>query len=127
MSENMNKPEKSAINSIEELPNRYDPTKSEPHWQQFWEERGVFRFNRNAKRDNLYSVDTPPPTVSGALHIGHVFSYTQADIAIRYKRMRGYEVFYPFGFDDNGLATERLVERTRKVKAFEMPREEFIT
>ncbi len=126
MSENMNKPEKSGINSIEELPNRYDPTKSEPHWQQFWEERGVFRFNRNAKRDNLYSVDTPPPTVSGALHIGHVFSYTQADIAIRYKRMRGYEVFYPFGFDDNGLATERLVERTRKVKAFEMPREEFI-
>ncbi len=114
------------IESVKELPKRYDPSTAEPRWQRFWEEKGVFRFNRDAAHGDIYSVDTPPPTVSGALHIGHVFSYVQADIVVRYKRMTGAEVFYPFGFDDNGLATERLVERERKVKAFDMPREDFI-
>ena len=75
----------------------------------------------------LYSIDTPPPTVSGTLHIGHIFSYTQTDIIARYKRMNGYSVFYPFGFDDNGLPTERYVEKKRNVRGHEMSRSEFIT
>ena len=74
----------------------------------------------------LYSIDTPPPTVSGSLHIGHVFSYTQTDIIARYKRMRGYQVFYPFGFDDNGLPTERYVEKQRGKSSSEFTRDEFI-
>jgi len=122
----MDEPTNRGIESIDELPPRYDAAALEPRWQRYWEQRGIYRFNREAPHERIYSVDTPPPTVSGALHIGHVFSYTQADLVIRYQRMRGREVFYPFGFDDNGLATERLVERLRKVKAFEMPREKFI-
>jgi len=74
----------------------------------------------------LYSIDTPPPTVSGSLHIGHVFSYTQTDILARYARMSGNSVFYPFGFDDNGLPTERYVEKKRDVRAHQMSRSEFI-
>ncbi len=74
----------------------------------------------------LFSVDTPPPTVSGSLHLGHVFSYTQADIINRYKRMHGYSVFYPMGFDDNGLATERFVEKKLKIRAQDLTRAEFI-
>jgi len=116
----------STIKSTDELPKRYKAAEIEPKWQAFWEENGVFRFNREAEHDRIFSVDTPPPTVSGALHIGHVYSYTQADFIVRYQRMLGRECFYPFGFDDNGLATERLVERVRKVRAFEMPREDFI-
>ncbi len=82
----------------------------EATWAQRWAERGVYRFDRSRSRDEVYSIDTPPPTVSGSLHVGHVFSYTHADILARYKRMRGYEVFYPMGWDDNGLPTERRVE-----------------
>lgn len=122
----MNEQQPKRIASVEELPKNYSAAETEPRWQKFWEDKGVFRFNKDAPHDRIFSVDTPPPTVSGALHIGHVYSYTHADIVVRYKRMRGYEVFYPFGFDDNGLATERLVERVRKVRAFEMPREQFI-
>lgn len=74
----------------------------------------------------LFSIDTPPPTVSGSLHIGHIFSYTHTDIVARYKRMSGYSVFYPFGFDDNGLPTERYVEKKRTIKGHQLPRSEFI-
>jgi valyl-tRNA synthetase len=74
----------------------------------------------------LFSVDTPPPTVSGSLHLGHVFSYTQADIVNRYKRMQGFSVFYPMGFDDNGLATERFVEKKLKIRGQDLTRAEFI-
>lgn len=73
-----------------------------------------------------YTIDTPPPTVSGNLHIGHIFSYTQTDIIARFKRMGGFSVFYPFGFDDNGLPTERYVEKKRDIRAHSMPRSEFI-
>jgi valyl-tRNA synthetase len=75
-----------------------------------WERDGTYRFNRNQSRQQIYSIDTPPPTVSGSLHVGHVFSYTHTDFIARFQRMRGKEVFYPMGWDDNGLPTERRVQ-----------------
>jgi len=83
----------------------------EARWGQVWESTGVHRFDRDAAvRDNVYSIDTPPPTASGSLHIGHVFSYTHTDVKARFERMRGKDVFYPMGWDDNGLPTERRVQ-----------------
>jgi len=82
----------------------------EATWSQRWEEQGTYRFDRTKTRDQIYSIDTPPPTVSGSLHVGHVFSYTHTDLIARYQRMRGREVFYPMGWDDNGLPTERRVQ-----------------
>ena len=75
-----------------------------------WDEQGTYRFEAPASRDQVFSIDTPPPTASGSLHIGHVFSYTHTDTIARYRRMRGQHVFYPMGWDDNGLPTERRVE-----------------
>ncbi|GLW07740.1 valine--tRNA ligase [Microtetraspora sp. NBRC 13810] len=75
-----------------------------------WEAEGTYRFDRSASREQIFSIDTPPPTVSGSLHIGHVFSYTHTDIVARFQRMRGKSVFYPMGWDDNGLPTERRVQ-----------------
>ncbi|HEU0256608.1 MAG TPA: valine--tRNA ligase [Microbacteriaceae bacterium] len=83
----------------------------EATWSARWEEQGTYRFSRDQLRhDAIYSIDTPPPTASGSLHIGHVFSYTHTDIIARYHRMRGKNVFYPMGWDDNGLPTERRVQ-----------------
>ena len=82
----------------------------ETKWQQQWEADGAYKFNRTKSRDQIYSIDTPPPTVSGSLHVGHVFSYTHTDVIARFQRMRGREVFYPMGWDDNGLPTERRVQ-----------------
>ncbi|XVQ83489.1 valine--tRNA ligase [Microbispora siamensis] len=79
-------------------------------WVGRWEAEGTYRFDRSRGRDEVYSIDTPPPTVSGSLHVGHVFSYTHTDTIARYQRMRGREVFYPMGWDDNGLPTERRVQ-----------------
>lgn len=82
----------------------------EATWGAVWEEQGTYRFDRNHERSEIYSIDTPPPTVSGSLHVGHVFSYTHTDTIARFQRMRGKEVFYPMGWDDNGLPTERRVQ-----------------
>src|SRR5688500_9811255 len=82
----------------------------ETKWQKEWDANGTFAFDRTKARDQIYSIDTPPPTVSGSLHIGHVFSYTHTDTVARFQRMRGCEVFYPMGWDDNGLPTERRVQ-----------------
>jgi len=82
----------------------------EAKWSQIWNEQGIYTFDRTKTRDQVFSIDTPPPTVSGSLHVGHVFSYTHTDCIARYKRMRGFEVFYPMGWDDNGLPTERRVQ-----------------
>lgn len=108
------------------LDGKYNPKTLEPQAQALWEDLGVHRYDPDAEGE-VFSIDTPPPTVSGGLHIGHVFSYTQAECIARYMRMRGRNVFYPFGFDDNGLPTERLTEREHKVLGREMPREEFVT
>ena len=82
----------------------------ETKWMETWRTQGTYDFNRSATRDAVFSVDTPPPTVSGSLHMGHVFSYTHTDTVARFWRMRGKSVFYPMGWDDNGLPTERRVQ-----------------
>jgi valyl-tRNA synthetase len=79
-------------------------------WAARWAEADVYRFDRSRPRAEVFSIDTPPPTVSGSLHVGHVFSYTHTDTVARYQRMRGKSVFYPMGWDDNGLPTERRVQ-----------------
>jgi valyl-tRNA synthetase len=82
----------------------------EAKWNARWEAEGTYRFDRARSREDVFSIDTPPPTVSGSLHIGHVFSYTHTDVIARFQRMRGKAVFYPMGWDDNGLPTERRVQ-----------------
>ena len=82
----------------------------ETKWNTRWEADGTYRFDRSRPRGDVYSIDTPPPTVSGSLHVGHVFSYTHTDVIARFQRMRGRAVFYPMGWDDNGLPTERRVQ-----------------
>lgn len=82
----------------------------EAKWGRVWDDDQVYAFDRTATRDQVFSIDTPPPTVSGSLHVGHVFSYTHTDCVARYQRMRGKAVFYPMGWDDNGLPTERRVQ-----------------
>ena len=82
----------------------------EDRWDAAWSAGGIYAFDRTRTRDQVYSIDTPPPTVSGSLHVGHVFSYTHTDVVARFQRMRGREVFYPMGWDDNGLPTERRVQ-----------------
>ncbi|MEO7192314.1 MAG: valine--tRNA ligase, partial [Vicinamibacterales bacterium] len=91
-------PQKPALEGLEEK------------WKSRWETEGTYRFDRGVPRSGVYSIDTPPPTVSGSLHVGHVFSYTHTDIVARFQRMRGNSVFYPMGWDDNGLPTERRVQ-----------------
>ena len=82
----------------------------EARWDEVWQAQGVYRFDRTSERADVWSIDTPPPTVSGSLHVGHVFSYTHTDLLARFQRMRGKAVFYPMGWDDNGLPTERRVQ-----------------
>ncbi|KQX68833.1 valine--tRNA ligase [Angustibacter sp. Root456] len=82
----------------------------ESRWVAAWAEQGTYTFDRTAPREQVFSIDTPPPTVSGSLHVGHVFSYTHTDLIARYQRMTGKQVFYPIGWDDNGLPTERRVQ-----------------
>ena len=91
-------PEKPALEGLEQK------------WTARWEAEGVYRFDRSRSREDIFSIDTPPPTVSGSLHVGHVFSYTHTDVIARFHRMRGKAVFYPMGWDDNGLPTERRVQ-----------------
>jgi valyl-tRNA synthetase len=82
----------------------------EQKWMARWDAEGIYRFDRSRPRGGVYAIDTPPPTVSGSLHVGHVFSYTHTDVVARFQRMRGKAVFYPMGWDDNGLPTERRVQ-----------------
>ncbi len=107
------------------LPKRFTPSEQEPALQQYWQEKAIYRFDPGQGKP-VFSIDSPPATVSGHLHLGHVYSYSQADFIARYKRMQGYAVFYPMGFDDNGLPTERLVEKRLGVRAAEVGRTDFI-
>jgi len=107
-----------------ELPKKYDASVTEPKWQKYWEDKGIFKFDEKSDAE-VYAVDTPPPTVSGKMHIGHAFSYTQQDFLVRFQRMIGKNIFFPFGTDDNGIATERLMEKTHNVRAVSMERKEF--
>ncbi|NSM56809.1 valine--tRNA ligase [Wolbachia endosymbiont of Atemnus politus] len=101
--------------SFQEIENKYNI---------LWEGSKVYKWN--GEKDNTFTIDTPPPTISGKLHIGHIFSYCHTDFIARFQRMLGKDVFYPIGFDDNGLPTERLVEQTYKTRAKEVGREKFI-
>jgi len=111
---------------MKELTKKYNHKESEKKWQDSWFAGDVYKWDDSESRENTYVIDTPPPTVSGLLHMGHIFSYTQADFIARYQRMKGKTVFYPMGFDDNGLPTERLVEKVKKIKAAKVGREKFI-
>ena len=92
------------------LPEKPDLVGLEKKWDAVWDRTGIYHFDSTKSRDEVFSIDTPPPTVSGSLHVGHVFSYTHTDTIARYQRMAGREVFYPMGWDDNGLPTERRVQ-----------------
>lgn len=107
------------------FPRRYKPAEAEPRWQTFWSSERLYEFDANDPRP-IFAIDTPPPTVSGELHIGHVYSYVQAEAMARFWRMQGYNVYYPFGFDDNGLPTERYVERKHGIRARDIGRAAFI-
>ncbi len=101
---------------MSEIPSSYDARALEPKWQQRWEASGIYRWDPTRPRGETFVVDTPPPTVSGSLHVGHVFSYTQTDVIVRYQRMRGRNIAYPMGWDDNGLATERRVQNVFRIR-----------
>ncbi|MDT8446646.1 MAG: valine--tRNA ligase [bacterium] len=105
---------------------RYDHQEAETLWSQFWEEQGIYRYDPQSSKP-LFSVDTPPPYASAAhLHVGHAMSYSQAEILIRQKRMAGHNIFYPMGFDDNGLPTERYVEKKYQINKSKITRPEFV-
>ncbi len=104
---------------------KIDIKEIEEKWKSYWQENKIFEFDPKSKK-KIYSIDTPPPTVSGEMHMGHALMYSQMDFIARYKRMAGFEVFYPFGTDDNGLPTEKLVQKLKKVKSTKMEREDFI-
>ena len=105
------------------LDKKYNAQEKETKWLNYWNENKVYEFKPDQRE--VFSIDTPPPTVNGKIHIGHIFSYSQTEMIARYKRLRGYNIFYPFGFDDNGLPSERLVEKEQGKKAHEIGREEF--
>ena len=105
------------------LDKKYNSLEKEEKWLNYWKENKIYEFKLDQRK--VYSIDTPPPTVNGKIHIGHIFSYSQAEMIARYKRISGYNVFYPFGFDDNGLPSERLVEKEQGKKAHEIGRENF--
>jgi len=102
----------------------YDFKEAEKRILKFWLDEKIFKFDPKSKK--IYSIDNPPPTVSGKMHIGHAFQYSQMDFMARFKRMSGYNLFYPFGTDDNGLPTEKMVEKMNNVRSKSMPRTQFI-
>ena len=107
------------------LAKTYDPSIVEPRLSERWQREGIYRFDRSSDQP-VYAIDTPPATVSGHLHLGHAYSYTHPDIIARFWRMNGYNIFYPMGFDDNGLPTERLVEKRLGITASAVGRQAFI-
>lgn len=106
------------------LDKKYNIQEKEAKWQKFWQDNKIYKFDPKSNKPT-FSIDTPPPTVSGKLHIGHISGFTQADMIARFQRMQGKNLFYPLGFDNNGLPTELLVEKEKKIRAHTLPREEF--
>lgn len=104
---------------------KYDFQLEQKKWQDFWRENNIFAFDSNSTKP-IFSIDTPPPTVSGKLHTGHVFSYVQTEIIARYFRLAGFNVFYPIGMDDNGLPTDKLAEKELEINSKNLPKEEYI-
>ena len=92
------------------LPRRFDVKEREAYWRTQWDALGISKHDKAASREQSFVIDSPPPTASGSLHPGHVFSYTHQDVIARYRRMTGWNVVYPMGWDDNGLPTERRVQ-----------------
>ncbi|MBU4274702.1 valine--tRNA ligase [Patescibacteria group bacterium] len=121
---NTNKTEASKEKKMEEK-ERYNPFEKEKYWQDFWEREKVYEFDPE-RSGPLFTVDAPPPTISGALHLGHIFSYVQAEVIARFKRMEGSNIRYPMGFDNNGLPTERLVEKETGIRGQDVKLEEFV-
>ena len=103
----------------------YNPKEAEPRLQNFWEKEGIYKFNHASKKP-VFSIDTPPPYISGRPHMGHAYSYTLFDVIGRFKRMKGFNVLLPIGFDDNGHPTERYVESKYNIKSTDVSREKFI-
>jgi valyl-tRNA synthetase len=98
------------------IPDKYDHKSAEQRWIKAWSEANAYKWDPSRPREETFVVDTPPPTVSGSLHLGHVFSYTQTDVLVRYNRMRGKNISYPMGWDDNGLPTERRVQNVYSIQ-----------
>ena len=107
------------------MEDKYDASIEEPKILAYWEEHKIYKFDEQSSKP-IFSIDTPPPTVSGDIHMGHVFSYSQAEFIARYKRMRGFNVFYPFGLDNNGLPTELLIEKKHGIAAEDLGRDKFV-
>lgn len=105
--------------------NKYDSKEAEKRIREFWDKENIYKFDEKTKKP-IFSIDTPPPTISGKMHIGHAFSFAQTDFVARYKRMNEFEVFYPFGTDDNGMPTEKLVQKEKKIDLRKVTREEAI-
>ncbi|MBX9721920.1 MAG: valine--tRNA ligase, partial [Candidatus Obscuribacterales bacterium] len=101
---------------MKQIPSHFESEKIEQKWDENWESWGIHKYDPSRSREETFVVDTPPPTVSGSLHVGHVFSYTHTDVVVRYNRMRGRNNFYPMGWDDNGLPTERRVQNYYNVR-----------
>lgn len=112
---------------MKDLQKKYNFLDTEKKWQEYWQKNKIFSFNKDDNNlENIYSIDTPPPHVSGVLHMGHVFGYSQMDIIARFQRMNGKNVFFPVGYDDNGLPSERYVEKKIGKKSKEMERSKFV-
>ncbi|MFB6295279.1 MAG: valine--tRNA ligase [Halobacteriales archaeon] len=109
----------------ESLPEEYDPAEIEETWQARWVEEDTYAYEGREDPDTLYSIDTPPPTVSGSLHMGHLYGHTLQDFAARFHRMAREDCYFPFGYDDNGIASERLTERELGIRHGEFTRREF--
>jgi valyl-tRNA synthetase len=101
---------------MKEIPRKYKHLEAESAWRERWEEWGLYRWDPEVPRNKTFVVDTPPPTVSGSLHVGHAYSYTHPDLLVRYQRMRGFNIAYPMGWDDNGLPTERRVQNVYGIR-----------
>lgn len=103
----------------------YDRNTIEKKWREIWAKSSVYAWDKDGPKENMFVIDTPPPYASGTLHMGHIFGFVQADVVARYQRQRGKNVFFTIGFDDNGLPTERTVEKEIGRRASSMPRYEF--